>query len=174
MPSTPERDFFLKFVLPGLHVLEALGGPVALNPKAHQMLLTIFQQETGLKSRVQLVGRGKRGPAHGWGQFEERGGVAGVLTHHATKKLALALCEDQIVRPTAKHVWAAIEGNDTLAVGFSRLLLWSDPKPLPTSMAAGWDYYLRNWRPGKPKEHTWEGYWDQSLAALKDIQSWEG
>ncbi len=35
---------------------------------------------------------------------------------------------------------------------FARLLLWTDAKPLPAigDEQGAWDYYLRNWRPGKP------------------------
>jgi hypothetical protein len=162
-----ERAFFDRFVRPGLELLESLGGPVAGNPLANQMLLTIAQQESGLSSRVQIIARSGRGPAHGWFQFEKLGGCAGVLAHPTTAKLARALCRDQIVYPSAEAVWEAIEGNDLLAAGFARLLLWTDPKLLPVSMEDGWAYYLRNWRPGKPHKDKWPVYWHRSLEAFK-------
>jgi len=68
-----------------------------------------------------------------------------------------------------------MEGNDALAVGFSRLLLLSDPSALPVpveaSADAAWDYYKRNWRPGAPHPEKWRGYWLASGKALADDQA---
>ncbi|MNL86831.1 hypothetical protein D3C87_2157110 [compost metagenome] len=44
-----------------------------------------------------------------------------------------------------------------LAAGVARLLLWTDPKTLPSigDVDAAWALYLRTWRPGKPHPQTW-------------------
>ncbi len=55
-------------------------------------------------------------------------------------------------------VYEAIRYNDNLAVVFARLLLYTDPRPLPSvesEYIESWEYYLRNWRPGKPHHETW-------------------
>jgi hypothetical protein len=45
------------------------------------------------------------------------------------------------------------------------LLLWTDPQPMPTSQDAGWQCYLRNWRPGKPHPDQWPRNWASAEAA---------
>ncbi|MCY1303002.1 hypothetical protein D9M70_526890 [compost metagenome] len=51
---------------------------------------------------------------------------------------------------SAGAIWRALEHDDVLAAGFARLLLWSDPKPLPLAgdEQGAFDLYLRTWRPG--------------------------
>lgn len=61
--------------------------------------------------------------------------------------------------PDAASVWRAIEGHDRLATAFARLLLWTDPHPIPTEERAAWDCYLRLWRPGKPRPAEWPALW---------------
>jgi hypothetical protein len=136
------------------------------------MLYAIGLQESRFTARRQLIERGGQllpiGPAKGWWQFERGGGVAGVLNHRATKTLARNLCARLLVMETPEDVWRCIEGNDKLAAGFARLLLWSDPRPLPMvdDPDSGWRYYLDNWRPGKPHQSTWSRNWDLAKDAL--------
>ena len=49
------------------------------------------------------------------------------------------------------------------------LLLWTDPRPLPRigEVQAAWDYYIRNWRPGKPHPKSWAPLYAQ---AMEDVQ----
>ena len=49
---------------------------------------------------------------------------------------------------------------------FARLLLWTDPAPLPALGAAvrAWAYYRRNWRPGKPHPETWPEMYQNALS----------
>jgi hypothetical protein len=123
------------------------------------MLLAIGMQESKFKDRVQLGG----GPAHGFYQFEKGGGVKGVLTHPSSKPLIErvliglniarmpAVCYDCLEEPE----------HDALATVFARLLLYTDPHPLPAlncDPSLAWDYYFRNWRPGKPKRDTFDAY----------------
>lgn len=123
-------------------------------------MLTIAGTESRYTDRVQ---GGPIPAAHGLFQFEERGGVAGVLGSHATRGAALSLCASANVEPNSHAVWTrlALPQGDNLSVGFARLLLWSDPRPLPVvnDQAGWWDYYIRNWRPGKPDRGRFEQCW---------------
>lgn len=150
---------------------------VPSDDRARLMLLAIAQQESQILFRDQqefdratgeLVD-GKLGPALGLWQFERGGGVAGVLNHPATRGNALYLCAGAEVSADSDSVWRALKVNDRLACGFARLLLWSDPHPLPTvqDVDGGWAYYLRTWRPGKPHPETWSGYWAAARQALR-------
>jgi len=121
--------------------------------EARVMMLTIGLQESQFKYRRQM----NQGPATGFWQFENGGGVRGVMTHDASKLLAERLCKARGVAFTRGDVWARLETDDVLAAGFARLLLLTDPKPLPPVLAMhmAWDYYERNWRPGKPHPDKW-------------------
>ena len=144
--------------------------PLAMDsPKARLMLLTIGQQESKFQDRAQVLNGGGKGPARGFWQFERGGGVKGVMNHHATTGHAFRLCQERGVPWDAAAIWAKLETDDLLACGFARLLLYSDPKPLPAIDAANaaWDLYAeRTWRPGKPHRSTWNAYHDKARAAL--------
>lgn len=130
---------------------------------ARVMLLSIGQQESRFIYRAQVGG-----PAKSFWQFEEGGGVKGVMTHPATADLCRSLCADRDV-PFERHaVYLAMETDDILAASMARLLLYADAKPLPnpTDAQAGWDCYVRNWRPGKPHRDTWDAFHSNALAAL--------
>jgi hypothetical protein len=45
-----------------------------------------------------------------------------------------------------------------LAAGVARLLLYTNPAPLPPvgNAEAAWLYYVNTWRPGKPHRKTWD------------------
>ena len=60
-----------------------------------------------------------------------------------------------------------------LAAGIARLLLWTDPKPLPKRFepraeAQAWSYYERVWRPGKPHPETWDDCWRAAVKAVEE------
>lgn len=125
------------------------------------MLLAIGLQESRFEHRRQILG-----PARSFWQAERGGGmVHGVLRHHLTSEAAVALCDARGVQPVDQAVYLAIEHDDVLAAGLARLLLWSDPLPLPKvgEVAKAWDYYLRTWRPGKPHRATWDGLYAQAM-----------
>lgn len=131
--------------------------------EARIMLLTIGQQESRFEHRRQLVGSPPQptGPAKSFWQGEKGGGmVRGVRTHPATAKLASMLYEARGIGPTDQAIWDAIENDDVLAAGLARLLLFTDPKPLPAvqEVDAAWNYYVRTWRPGKPHPDKWPSY----------------
>lgn len=131
-------------------------------PQADVLMLAIGLQESRFLHRKQIGG-----PAHGFWQFERGGGVRGVLTHPASKALATEACLKLGVSPTVDAVYKALPTNDALAAVFARLLLYTDPKPIPAIGQAqeAWNYYVRNWRPGKPHRHTWDALYAKAVAA---------
>jgi hypothetical protein len=160
-----------QFIMPGVRTLYELTG-VTTNRDAHRLMLTIALQESACRYRAQVLNSGRAGPARGWWQFEKNGGVAQILESERTKEHALALCRYLIVRPEREAVWRALEGCDELAVGFARLLLWQDLARLPgvDQVDAAWRYYLRNWRPGKPKPTKWGGYWNLAKEVVDGVK----
>lgn len=134
------------------------------SPQARAMLTAIGLQESRFLHRRQMG----NGPARGWWQFE-MGGVEGVLSHHASRPTAEALCVLMGYDPADERgVHLAIEHNDILAACFARLLLWTDPRLLPTAEKPvdGWAQYLACWRPGKPHASTWNGHFATAWATM--------
>lgn len=131
--------------------------------RAEQMLLAIGLQESRFEYRRQIGG-----PARGFWQFERNGGVRGVLEHPSTRALAESVCLARNVEDTADSVYGALEHDDVLAAAFARLLLWTDPQPLPAvgEVARAWDLYLRTWRPGKPHRKTWDALYAQAMEVV--------
>ena len=121
-------------------------------PAARAMVLAIALQESDCCHRAQCG----HGPAKSFFQFE-LGGIAGVLTHPASKAPLYAVLLTLNYPPAASAVHAAIEHNDILAAVCARLLLWTDAKPLPgpNEAEAGWEVYSRTWRPGRPRHADW-------------------
>lgn len=136
---------------------------------ARAEITAICMQESGLAARRQYG----NGPARGLAQFEKGGGVHGVMTHSASRDYAADVCEVLGVPFTEMDVWQALEFNDVLALAFARLLLWTDAKKLPPAVLeserAAWDYYERNWRPGKPHPEKWGANWEQAIAAVRIV-----
>jgi hypothetical protein len=170
-PTTP-HDFLTTILDPGAAWCQTIPGwNVHFDDRARVLLLAIAGQESGWKYRLQQA---PGSPAHGFWQFERAGGVRGVLTNAATWKLATAACAKANIQADAVHVWSlmATQAGDNLATAFARLLLWSDPAALPGIVTdddrkAAWDYYERNWRPGKPRPVSWVANWGDAVAAVK-------
>lgn len=137
-----------------------------ITPEARCMLLAIGLQESGFAATVQMGG----GPAMGFWQFERGGGVAGVLSHPASAKLAADVCKARSVKPVKDDLYHALAVDQVLASAIARLLLYTDASalPLPTAASAdaSWAYYLRNWRPGKPHAAAWPAHWQVALNTL--------
>ena len=139
--------------------------PMPSEAAARQMLLTIAGVESGCMYRRQVP------VAHAMGlwQFERLGGVAGVLQHRATAVHAAAACRRRQIPAAADEAWRALERDDVLAAIFARLLLLTDPAPLPSGPDAGRVVYLRCWRPGKPcSAAAWGESWRMAAAAIAD------
>lgn len=137
------------------------------SPRARVMLLAIGLQESRFEHRRQLVGSPPRpvGPAKSFWQAERGGGmVHGVRLHEQSRKPAAALYATRGVAANDAAIWGAIEQDDVLAAGLARLLLWTDPAPLPAvaDEAGAWQLYLRTWRPG-----AWERGNVQQRAELR-------
>lgn len=147
LPITP-HDFVGQIMEPALDLLPTRMGSI----EARIMLLAIALQESELKYRRQVGG-----PARGLMQFEQGGGVKGVLSHPASRTYAAQVCAALGVDPSQQAVYAALDQNDTLAVCFGRLLLWTDPSTLPSinDVLGAWNLYQRVWRPGKPRIQDW-------------------
>lgn len=161
-PDTPET--ILSDVLaPAAAILPARMD----TPQARTLLLAICGQEAAFKHRRQIGG-----PARGLWQFEKGGGVVGVLSHAASKSYAVNVCAARDISATSTAVYTALEHDDILAACFARLLLWTDPKPIPMAFQdkatedAMWDYYRRNWRPGKPHPSRWPANYAKALNAV--------
>lgn len=161
--------FLDHIIRPGVERLNLLGGP-AITPFANRLLLAIALQESGpgLSARYQHHPAAVPGPARGFWQFEQQGGAAGVLQHHASREWARALCHSCSVVDHPAAVWRALEGHDDLATGFARLLLWTDPNPLPDTESLSWDYYMRNWRPGRPHQGRWADNWLTATQVVRE------
>ena len=130
------------------------------SPFARVNQAAIGQQESGYLVRRQYG----NGPARGYWQFEEGGGVKGVMEHKATSELARSVCHARGVPFVRRAVWEALETDDVLAAAFCRLLMWTDSGKLPTTEADGWAMYERTWRPGKPHPDKWPASWKFGLS----------
>lgn len=132
--------------------------------EARVEMAAIGLQESRFVHRRQI-----RGPARGFWQFERGGGVHGVLNHRASNMHAITLCHARGVKPATQDVYQRLEHDDVLAAGFARLLLWTDPRPLPAvgEVAQAWEYYLRTWRPGKPHRQTWDALYVQAIEFVR-------
>lgn len=169
-PQDPVDSVLHGAVLPALLAL-----PHAMkSPRALVMLLAIGLQESRFEHRYQVVqGRpGAKGPARGFWQFEKAGGCAGVLTHPASRFWMVGACNVRRLAPTPHALWKSIETDDELAATAARLLLFTDPKPLPglADAEGAWRYYLRNWRPGKPHRATWDALHARALAKVHQLE----
>ena len=140
-------DIIGEIIIPASKLLPSMD-----SPKARILMLAIGYQESRFEHRRQIGG-----PARGFWQFESGGGVRGVLTHKASAYDAAKICHARGVGSSTKEVYERLEHDDILACCFARLLLWTDHRPLPMigDVEGSWDYYERNWRPGKPHPDTW-------------------
>lgn len=146
---------FLDAVInPGLALLPE----VPVTPEAQVLLLAIAGQESGLIHTYQMNG----GPARGPWQFEPVG-LAEVRRHPASRRLFRAL-------PGVAYVdtFEALATNLLYATAVARLALLRDPEPLPAigAEAGAWEYYLRLWRPGRPRPETWRGHYETARGVV--------
>ncbi|TAA11287.1 hypothetical protein EA658_16620 [Pseudoxanthomonas winnipegensis] len=150
-------------------------------PQARVELLAISGQEADFRHRWQVIDPARpevRGPARGLWEFERGGGVRGVLGHPQSALAAKTLCRARGVAVDESAVYEALAGDDVLAAGFARLLLWTDPSALPAvgDVDGAWQLYLRVWRPGAYTRGTpaqrgrlrgkWAGYYATAREAL--------
>lgn len=130
--------------------------PVEMDsPKARVILAAIGFQESGYQVRIQYG----NGPARSYWQFE-KGGIKGVMLHAASVRLAVSVCEARGVEFNSSAIWKAMETDDVLGAAFARLLMYTDPFPLPDTADEAWEMYSKRlWRPGKPHPDKWPKSW---------------
>lgn len=118
-----------------------------------------------------------KGPARGIFQFEQGGGVKGVLNHASTAAYAKAACFVLGVEATPDKVWLALEKNPVLAAAFARMLMWTDPGNVPAvgQIKEAFSMYLRLWRPGAytrgtpaEKEALWQKFQRNYIDAMDE------
>lgn len=162
MPQTP--------VIPPDYVAAVLSPAFALLPErmdsvpARVLITAIGLQESNLKFRRQKGG----GPARGLYGFESGGGVHGVLRHDESRDLAASIAAARARTTSVDGVWRALERDDVLATALARLLLWTDPEPLPRLRDAegAWRTYQEIWRPGRPRFERWAANYAAALACI--------
>lgn len=147
----PER-FYQRVIVPG-----AAAFPFVDTPLSRLLLMAIAGQESGWSARLQF-------PvpyARGYWQFEAAG-----VGYVIGRPELVASCADLDI--PLSHVHEAIAWNDLLAYAVARMTLWLDPAALPIhgDCAGGWDYYLRCWRPGRPRPDDWSGCYRQAMTAM--------
>lgn len=159
------KDILLNGVEPALAMLAKLG--VQSDDRARVELMAIAGQESAWQYRKQIGG-----PAHSFWQFEKGGGVVGVLNHPASRDKIAAVCAELGVPCDAESVYQAMVDNDVLAAAMARLLLFTDPRPLPAvgEVMAGWDYYDRLWRPGAPHPDVWPGRYGTAMGLVNSLK----
>lgn len=159
LPITP-ADALGKIIVPALATLPGQMD----SPEARLMLLAIALQESGLAARQQTGG-----PAKGLLQFE-RNGVLAVMHNTHTAGIVFNWCRDNGIQYGANGIYNRLADDDELACVFARLLLWADPRALPEvgDTMGAFDYYARNWRPGKPSYTRWrDTAYPQALEAIQ-------
>lgn len=129
--------------------------PAKMNSRAARIIMVAINGQENPRRLEQQVG----GPARGDYQFERGGGVRGVMTHASSKEHCKSACKARGVPFESEAIYQAIGTDPILAAALARLLLWTDPKPLPLAgdEAGAWALYERVWRPGKPYPGKWAG-----------------
>jgi len=124
--------------------------------------LAIGRQETNFAARAQIGG-----PARSFWQFE-RNGVLAVMHHHASAPHVFELCGKLDIPYGSNAIYNALLTDDVLGAALARLLLWTDPRPLPAigDKTGAWDLYERCWRPGKPDYTRWGSAYDQAVEVI--------
>jgi len=155
------KIFFHEIVEPSLTVLASLTG-IKVDDAARVEGMTIAGQESNWDYRRQIGG-----PARSFWQFERGGGVAGLFS--VTPTQLQKVCDFLSIPFDSATVFEAMAWNDMLACCMARLLLWTDPQPLPKvgDVEGGWDYYLRNWRPGAPHHDSWATRYNTALSVIQ-------
>lgn len=161
------RDLLLKGIDPALELLAKAS--VFSDDRARVLMLAIAGQESGWEHRLQIGG-----PARSFWQFEKGGGVAGVLQHPASAQKIRGVCADLKITCDVPTVYEAMAWNDVLGAAMARLLLLTDPAPLPAvgKVDEAWQYYLRNWRPGMPHPEAWPARYAAALGIVHNMALW--
>jgi len=137
--------------------------PAAMNSQTVCTLLgAIGLQESNFAYHQQIGG-----PAHSFWMFEENG-IRAVMTNPSSHDYAMDLCTHFGLAFSVESVYDAMLTNDLLACAFARLLLWDDVHPLPSlgDVNGAWQYYVNNWRPGRPRPLDWPANYQMAWEAF--------
>jgi hypothetical protein len=159
------KDILVDAVDPALALLFRLCS-IKVDQRARVMLMSIAGQESNWKYRRQIGG-----PARSFWQFEKGGGVAGVLSHPASKNKIAMVCGELEIPCDVATVYEAMAWNDILAGCMARLLLFTDAAALPEvgEVEKSWQYYLRIWRPGMPHPEVWSARYAMARALVEEV-----
>jgi hypothetical protein len=140
-----------KVIRPTLDLMDKHVG-VPWSAVAENLLLAIALQESNLTARIQ--GPNDAGPARSFWQFEKIG-VVDVFQRQWTP--LKTMCDLLVLPCETGRLHHMMAYNDMIACVLSRLTLRIDPRPLSlaTTEDGAWDYYIKNWRPGKPHRNRW-------------------
>src|SRR5262245_32238949 len=159
----PEH-FYDLIVEPSLHMIERLV-KIEYTDEALVMCMTIPGQESAWNARLQ-----GGGPARGYSQFEEGGGVHGVLTHPASSGLIRTICDaNDIDKVNDDKIYEQKAWSAFLNMSMTRLLLYTGPRPLPAvgDVQGSYFYYDSIWRPGSKRPDDWPGNYDIAMTCLR-------
>lgn len=133
------------------------------SPEARVLLLAIGMQESAFEDRIQKP----HGPAHSFWQ-EEPNGIKAVLNNSITKNYLIDACGKLDINPDWYSIYQDVINNDELACVVARLMLYADSHSLPAvgDSQGAWEYYLRTWRPGKPRPDDWDKNYGAALGGL--------
>lgn len=153
--------FFSSIVDPWLRWLQPIA-QVPYEDRARVLVMTIAGQEANWMYRLQIGG-----PARSYWQFEKGGGAVGLFNRTPTQLYNVCAALD--IKYDLTTVFEAMAWHDGLATSMARLLLWTDPKPLPAvgDQQGAWDYYLGLWRPGMPRPDSWPSRYQTALALVQ-------
>lgn len=143
---------FLETVIsPTLKLMESYTG-IAYSARAENLLLAIALQESNLSARIQ--GPNDAGPARSFWQFEK---IAVVDVVQRQRQPLMDMCQALVLPFEAGKLHLMMAYNDAIACVLARLTLRIDPRPLSVASTedGAWDYYIDNWRPGKPHRNRW-------------------
>lgn len=154
-------DLLIDDMVPALETLSTIA-PIAVSDQALVLELAIAGQESDWEDRLQ-----HGGPARSFWQFEKSGAVAQLFGSSVSSWLK-ATCAALDIPYDQSTVFEAMAWNDALAATMARLLLWTDPAPLPAvgDVNASWAYYQRNWRPGAPRPSDWPSNYQIAQAVV--------
>jgi hypothetical protein len=135
--------------------------PHATSVAAKRMLLATAFVESGLRNRRQIG----NGTAKSFWMFE-RVTIQHLLvtTHNHVGSILRKACNFHNCAIDSIQIHSCIEGHDDLAVILARLLMHSKDYPIPLSQKDSYNYYIRTWKPGRPRPERWDAAY--TLAAV--------
>lgn len=155
------RNFLLDVADPALAWLAVHAGTKS-DDRARILVLTIAGQESNWAARRQTP----VAYARSYWQFELGGGVSGLF--QVTPTQLKKVCASLDIPYDRNVVFEAMAWNDRLAGSMARLLLYSDPRPLPVvgDVEGAYHYYDDIWRPGSKRPNEWAGNYAKARAAM--------